>query len=151
MLFKQGMALIITIVDSGFSSKVIEASKNAGADGATILSGRGTSIHENATIMGVAIQPEKEVVLSIVKKSSRKNIMKEIVRVCNLNTEGKGLTFCLPVDEIAGSPHLFKRIKEKDKNKKKDKNKDKTESKESVKNSKDAKDIKEIKQPETKQ
>lgn len=107
MIFKQGMSLVITIVQDGFSSRVIDAAKSAGAEGATVLQGRGTSIHENDSFMGVDIQPGKEVVLVIVKKLQRKAIMKEIVKACNLSTGGKGLIFCVPIDELAGSPHLF--------------------------------------------
>lgn len=113
MIFKLGMALIITVVEEGFSSKVIDAAKKAGAEGATVLQGRGTSIHENECFLGINIQPGKEIVLIIVKKLHRKNIMKEIVRACNLSTEGKGLTFCVPIDELAGSPHLLKNKNEK--------------------------------------
>ena len=109
MIFKRDMSLIVTVVDSGFSTKVIDASKLAGADGATVLQGRGTGIHESTTFMGVGIQPGKDIVLIIVSKSHRKNIMKEIVRACNLTTEGKGLTFCVPIDELAGANHLLKK------------------------------------------
>ena len=109
MVFKLGMALVITVVESGFSAAVIEAGKKAGAEGATVLQGRGTSIHENESFMGVDIHPGKEVVLMVVKKTLRKNIMREIVRASNLSTEGKGITFCVPVEELAGSPHLFKK------------------------------------------
>ena len=109
MIFKQGMTLIITIVMEGFSSRVIDAGKSAGAEGATVLQGRGTSIHENESFLGVNIQPGKEIVLIVAKKLHRKAVMKEIVRVCNLSTEGKGLTFSVPIDELAGSPHLFKK------------------------------------------
>ncbi len=109
MIFKKEMSLIITVVENGFSTKVIDASKLAGADGATVLQGRGTGIHENSTFMGVGIQPGKDIVLTLVQKSQRKNVMKEIVRACNLSTEGKGLTFCVPVDELAGVNHLLKK------------------------------------------
>lgn len=122
-MFKEAMCLIVTIVSPGFSIDVINASKSAGADGATILSGRGTSIHENTVLLGVPIQPEKEMVLILVKKSLRKTVMKEIVRVCNLNTEGKGISFSLPVDEIAGAPHLFKKYKKQQEKKQKEQKK----------------------------
>ena len=112
MIFKQEMALIITVVHEGFSSNVIEAAKSAGADGATVLQGRGTSIHEKESFMGVDIQPGKEIVLVVVKKSQRKSVMKEIVKASNLSTEGKGLTFCVPIDELAGAPHLIKKNKQ---------------------------------------
>ena len=75
MIFKKEMSLIITVVENGFSTKVIDASKLAGADGATVLQGRGTGIHENSTFMGVGIQPGKDIVLTLVQKSQRKNVM----------------------------------------------------------------------------
>ena len=109
MLFKQGMSLIITMVDAGFSSQVIKASKAAGAEGATVLQGRGTSIHENEHFMGVDIQPSKDIVLIMVKKSQRKIIMKEIVRACNMAKQGKGMTLAVPIEEVAGVPHLLKK------------------------------------------
>ena len=122
-MFKESMSLIVTIVAPGHSAEVVAASKNAGADGATILSGRGTSIHENTVLLGVPIQPEKELVLTLVKKSLRKGVMKEIVKVCNLNTEGKGITFALPVDEVSGAPHLYKKLKKQEDVKKQEKQK----------------------------
>jgi len=107
MIFKHGFALIFTVVDAGFSGKVLEASRKAGAEGATILNGRGRGVHESSTFMGVSIQPDKEIILILVKKSIRRNVMKEIVRSSNLTTEGKGMTFCVPVDEVAGVQHLL--------------------------------------------
>ncbi len=121
MIFKSGFSLIMTIVDAGFSVKVIEAGKMAGADGATVINGIGRSVHDETSFMGVSIHPDKEIILILVKKSARKDIMKEIVRSCNLATEGKGLTFCLPVDEVAGISHLFKRKKIEKKPKTKEK------------------------------
>ncbi|MBQ7603302.1 MAG: P-II family nitrogen regulator [Clostridia bacterium] len=116
MIFKQGMSLIVTIVQSGFSAKVLDVSRAAGAEGATVLQGRGVGIHESDTIMGIDIQPGKEIVFILARKSQRKMIMKEIVRACNLATEGKGMTFCLPVDEVAGANHLFgKKMEPKEK------------------------------------
>ena len=123
-MFKEAMCLIVTIVAPGHSSDVVAASKQAGADGATILSGRGTSIHENTVLLGVPIQPEKEMVLTLVKKSLRKIVMREIVKVCNLNTEGKGITFALPVDEISGAPHLFRKYKREQEKKKREEKKE---------------------------
>ena len=108
MIFKKGMSLIITIVNAGFSQMVVEASKKIGAEGATILSGRGIGKHETTSVLGVQIQPEKEVVLILVRKSFRKDVMKSIVRECDQKTESRALTFCLPVDEIASISHLFK-------------------------------------------
>lgn len=107
MFVKQDFNLIVTVVEKGFSDPVIAASKTAGAEGATIITARGAGIHENDTFLGVAIQPEKEIVLILVKKAIRKKVMREICKACGLTDEGKGMTFSIPVDEIGGINHLM--------------------------------------------
>ena len=109
MTKKQNFSLILTIVDAGFSENVIEASKKAGASGATIISGRGTSQNEDNSFMGVSIQPEKDIVMILVKKTIRKKVMKAIAQDCELEKQGKGLLVCLPVDDTVGVGHLIEK------------------------------------------
>jgi len=47
--------LIVTIVNKGDAEKVVESSKRAGAEGGTIMHGRGTGIHEHARLLGITI------------------------------------------------------------------------------------------------
>ena len=107
MFVKQDFNLIVTVVARGFSDNVMEAAKNAGAEGATIINARGNGIHENDTVLGVSIQPEKEVVMILVRKTIRKKVMREICKHCGLGEEGKGICFSLPVDEMSGVSHLL--------------------------------------------
>ncbi len=106
MFLKQDLSLIVTVVARGFSDKVMEAAKIAGAEGATIFTARGNGIHESDSILGVSIQPEKDVVLIVVHKSIRKKVMREICKNTGLNEEGKGLCFALPIDELGGVRHM---------------------------------------------
>lgn len=101
--------LIITVVNKGFSDYVVETGRQAGATGATIINARGTSIHETDKFLGISIQPEKELVLILVKKENRNKIMTEICVAANLNQEGKGLCFSLPVSDLKGVAHLFEK------------------------------------------
>lgn len=66
MSLHEGYDLIITIVKKGFSENILKASREAGAEGGTILFGRGAGIHEKAKIMGIPIEPEKEIVFTII-------------------------------------------------------------------------------------
>ncbi len=132
MFLKQEFNLIVTIVDRGFSDPVITSARSAGAEGATIITARGAGIHETDTFMGVAIQPEKEMVLILVKKLIRKKVMREICKSCGLTDEGKGMCFSVPVDEIGGITHLMglskkKGVADRKPTAKKDKNEDKIE------------------------
>lgn len=99
--------LIVVIVNRGFSDFVVDAAREAGASGGTIIFGRGTGVHEQNSILGIKIQPEKEILLILVYRNKRKEIMKAICERSNLNEEGKGLCFSMPVSDIAGINHLL--------------------------------------------
>lgn len=105
MFLKQEMSVIITIVSRGYADNVLEAAKKAGAEGATMFYARGNGIHENDSILGVSIQPEKEVILIVVRKNIRKKVMRAICVDCGMNEEGRGLCFSLPIEEIGGVNH----------------------------------------------
>ncbi len=103
--------LIVVVVNKGFSDFVVDAARQAGASGGTIIYGRGTGVHETDSILGVKLQPEKEVLLILVYRNKRKEIMKAICENANLNEEGKGLCFSMPVNDIAGINHLINKKK----------------------------------------
>ncbi len=95
--------LIITIVNRGFSDYVIEASRDAGATGGTILYARGTNINEiNDSFMGVLIRPEKDVILTLVERKDKNKVMKSISESVNLSQNGKGICFSLCVSDVRG-------------------------------------------------
>ena len=58
-------SLIVTIVRKGWGNTVLEASVKAGAQGGTVLFGRGAGINEQEKILGIPIEPEKEILLTI--------------------------------------------------------------------------------------
>ena len=103
-----GHDLIITIVNKGRSSDVIDASKEAGAQGGTILHGRGSGFHDTAKLFGIRIEPEKEVILTIVENTKTDLIVESITKKINLNKPGKGVLFVLDVKRVAGMHHLIK-------------------------------------------
>lgn len=94
--------LIVTIVRKGWGSTVLEASVKAGARGGTVLFGRGVGVHEKEKIFGVSIEPEKEVVLTMVRAAQVDTILGEIVRAAELDAPGHGMAFVLPVHGIVG-------------------------------------------------
>ena len=83
--------LVISIVDRGHSDAVVEASREAGANGGTIIYGRGTSPFEKDSIMGVSIQPEKEMIMTLTPTDNKTNIMKTICEKAHIEEAGKGI------------------------------------------------------------
>ncbi len=97
---------IVTIVNKGHCDPVVTASRAAGAEGGTILMARGTGIREVKSIMGIAIQPEKEIILTLVKSDISATVLQAIVEAGNLEKPGTGIAFILPVKGLAGICHL---------------------------------------------
>jgi nitrogen regulatory protein PII len=95
-------SLIVTIVRKGWGSSVLQASVSAGARGGTVLFGRGAGVHEHETIFGMAIEPEKEIVLTVVPEDQVDTILAEIVRAAEVDAPGHGMAFVLPVHKIVG-------------------------------------------------
>lgn len=105
--------LIITIVNRGYDDVVMEAAREAGATGGTVLHARGAGVHEAEKFFGISIQPEKDVILILVKREYKKQIMYAIRNKAGLNKEGRGLSFSLPVEDVCGIVHMNLDFKDK--------------------------------------
>lgn len=94
--------VILCIVNNGFSETVMEAAKDAGARGGTILNARGTANKEAESFFHIAIQPEKEVVMILVDSKIKDAVLHALYQKAGLDTMGQGIAFSLPVDEVVG-------------------------------------------------
>ncbi len=101
----QGYDLIVSIVNKHYSEKIVKASKEAGAEGGTILYGRGTGIRETQTIMGIPIEPEKEIVLTIVPQEISEGVLSHILEKAELHKPGAGIAFIVELKKVAGIHH----------------------------------------------
>ena len=104
--------LIVTIVNKGDAEKVVDASRKAGAEGGTILLGRGTGIHEQTRLFGIIVEPQKDVVLTLVKRSISEQVLESIVARTELNKPGRGIAYVIPVERVAGITHLISKDEE---------------------------------------
>ena len=100
-------SLIVTFVNKGWGDTVLDASMKAGAEGGTILMGRGVGIHEKRKILGICIEPEKDVVLSLTYPDKKEEILREIVRAAELEKPGAGIALVIPVEKVFGAVHLL--------------------------------------------
>ncbi|MCL2004593.1 MAG: P-II family nitrogen regulator [Planctomycetaceae bacterium] len=106
MNLEPGYELIITVVNKGWSDKVIKAGREAGAQGATILHARGSGLHHDfVSFLGIAIEPEKELVLNVVPGEKSERIVSAISEAINLTAPGTGITMVIPLRGVSG---LFK-------------------------------------------
>ena len=94
--------VIICIVNSGFSESVMDAAREIGARGGTVIRARGTANAEAEKLYGIAIQPEKEIVMILVDSSIKNDILHALYKAVGLNTPGQGIAFAMPVEDVVG-------------------------------------------------
>ncbi len=95
-------SLVVAIVNQGYSEEVVEIAEELGASGGTIFFGRGTSSRSKVSILGVPVEPQKELVYIVVRREFASKILQKITEACNLNDPKGGLAFSLPLDEVSG-------------------------------------------------
>ncbi|MBR4473995.1 MAG: P-II family nitrogen regulator [Oscillospiraceae bacterium] len=99
---KKKYEMILCIVNAGFSETVMDAAKSAGAQGGTLLRGRGTANREAEEFFHIAIQPDKEIVMILVPQEIKDAVLTGIYKAAGLNTAGQGIAFSIAVDRIVG-------------------------------------------------
>ena len=94
--------LIITIANEGSAETIMQAAKKAGATGGTTINGRGLEPNKIVKVLGLSLEPEKDVVLILAPDNKKNKIMEKIIEKCGSHKEQAGLCFSLPVDHVAG-------------------------------------------------
>lgn len=94
--------LIITIVLEGYLEQVMAAAKRVGAQGGTVIRGRGLGNKEAEKLFGFAIEPGRELVLNVVEDSIKNKVMEEITKDVGIKTPGRGIVLSIPVDNAIG-------------------------------------------------
>lgn len=104
--------LIVTIVKKGCCENIITASREAGAEGATIIPARGTGIHETKKLLGIPIEPEKEIIFTIVQEEKSEKVLDAIIKAGKLEKPATGVAFVIELKKVTGVVHLVKALEE---------------------------------------
>ena len=95
-------ALIWVSVAGGYSDDVVDAARNAGAKGGTVMKGRRRSSERVRHHFGISMQEEQDFVMIVVPREKKNDTMTAIMNVCGLQTKAHGVVWALPVDEVMG-------------------------------------------------
>jgi nitrogen regulatory protein PII len=104
--------LIMAFVKPNISDTVVDAMKEAGATGATIIPARGTGIHEAKSFFGLSIENQTEIIVFLVEEHVVENLMKVISKAGKFHKPGTGIAFVLPVEHICGLESQMKKFKD---------------------------------------
>lgn len=94
--------LILCVVNAGFSDAVMDAAKEVGARGGTVINAHGTANKEAEKYFRITVQPEKEIVMILVSSSIKDDVLRALYKNVGLNTPGQGIAFAMPVDNVVG-------------------------------------------------
>ena len=94
--------LVVVIVNANYSEVAMNAAREEGARGGTILHARGTGTKAIEEKYGIIITPEKDMILILVNKDIRDKILNAVYKAVGLATDGQGIAFSLPVSEVVG-------------------------------------------------
>lgn len=99
---KTDFEVIFCIVNAGYSDIVMDAAREAGARGGTVIRARGTANKEAEQFYHITIRPDKDLVMILVRAEIKEAVLHALYTRAGLKTEGQGIAFSLPVNDVAG-------------------------------------------------
>ena len=93
--------VIFAIVNSGYADEAMAVARTQGVRGGTILNARGVA-REEAAFFGFTIHAEKEILMMVVEKDIRDNVLNALYKEMGMGRKAQGIVFSLPVSDVAG-------------------------------------------------
>ena len=94
--------VVFAIVNSGYAEDVMDIAREQGVRGGTILNARGVVKEEAAAFFGITLHQDKEILMMVVEKDIRDNVLNAIYKQMGMAKKAKGIAFSLPVSDVAG-------------------------------------------------
>lgn len=104
--------LILVFVDDSKTDKVLEAAREVGATGVTIINNaRGEGLIKKKTFLGLNLETQRDVVLFLVEEHLSRKIIEEIARAGRFDEEpGSGIAIKIDVEDAIGVLHQAEEI-----------------------------------------
>ena len=104
--------MIIVFVEGEKSDTVMDAAREAGATGATVIhNARGEGLKVSKTFFGLSLESQRDVILFLVEEHLSRQILEEINRAGRLDAEpGTGIAFQVDVEDAVGIVHQASKI-----------------------------------------
>ena len=94
--------VVFCIINAGYVDLVMDAAREVGARGGTVIHARGTANKEAEKFFQITIQPDKDIVMILVPANIKDNVLHAVYQSAGLKTAGQGIAFSMPVDNVVG-------------------------------------------------
>ena len=104
--------LIVAFVEDTKTAKIMEAARQAGATGATVVGdARGEGLQPRKTFLGLTMELSRDMVLFLVEEHLSRRILERIAEVAEFETKpGCGVAFQIDVEDVIGLSSQIKKI-----------------------------------------
>lgn len=104
--------LIIAFVEDSKTDKVMQAAREAGATGATVIgNARGEGLNKTKTFFGLTLETQRDVLLFLVEEHLSRHILEEIKDVGEFDTgPGSGIAIQIDVEDAVGVAHQVEQL-----------------------------------------
>lgn len=99
---KTNYEALMVLVDTGFSDIVMNAAREEGAKGGTIVHARGTANTGLEKKYGIAVTPDKELIIILLNSEIKDKVMDAVFKVAGTDTNAHGFIFSLPATNVVG-------------------------------------------------
>lgn len=104
--------LIIALVEDGKTDPVLDAAREAGATGATVINhARGEGIEKSKTFFGLSLETQRDMVILLVEEHRSRSILEHIAKVAEFDDRpGTGIAFQIDVEDAVGVAHQVEKL-----------------------------------------
>jgi len=104
--------LIIAFLEDSKTDTVLEAAREAGATGSTLIpQARGEGVRKTKTFFGLNLETQRDVALMLVEEHLSRTILETIARVGEFDeTPGAGIAFQIDVEDAVGVIHQIRAL-----------------------------------------
>lgn len=106
--------LLIALVDDSKTEKVMDAAREAGATGVTVISNaRGEGLTQSSTFFGLILDTQRDMLLLLVEEHLSRDILEHVCDVGEFESKpGSGIAFQIDVEDAVGVSHQIKELQE---------------------------------------
>ena len=104
--------LIVAFVDDDCTDDILDAAREAGATGATVINhARGEGLIKNKTFMSLGLDVQRDDILWLVEEHMSRQILETIARVGKFDTnKGRGIAIQIDVEDAVGVAHQVQEL-----------------------------------------
>jgi nitrogen regulatory protein PII len=106
--------LIIALVEDTKTDAVMDAAREAGATGATVINhARGEGLKRSKTFFGLTLETQRDMLLFLVEEHMSRSILETIAKVGQFDEKpGTGIAFQIDVEDAVGVRQQIRNLSE---------------------------------------